>query len=359
MALYALALSDPARLEAAGIIKAATLAAMVAPDTGLPGGVRGGFMNYYFQGGRRGFGHAGAMAYGASDLIILPDLKLGVFVSTNGRGGFAFANDLVRRMLKDLAPLPDLPLDRSEANKALAKSLDGSWIVNRRPWFRTEAAYSFFVSDMRIKAEADGDLLVSSLVGNKQRFQPIGNGVWQSATRLSRLTAAKDSDGTMTLWFGSGSGGAVRAGVFQQPLPMAVLMVLTMMFGWVVAWRGGRRFFANERQSRTEAMASGGIASAGLAWSLGIGAFLTTLGQSAGDGGASLIFSYPGPVKLIAWTIAVAVVLTLVALWTGRSVHKAENWSWWRKAKHLSLLILFILCGYFCWTVGLVGYSAL
>lgn len=359
MAVYALALSDPARLEAAGVIKAATFAAMIKPDQGLPNSVRGGFMNYYFQGGRQGFGHGGAMAYGASDLIILPDLKLGVFVSTNSIGGFAFANDLVRRMLKDLAPLPDLPLDRSDANKALAQSLVGSWIVNRRSWHRTEAAFSFFVSDRTIKAEADGDLMIGSLTGEQVRYQPIGNGVWQSVSRLSRLTAARDANGTMTLWSGSGTGGSVRAGFFERPLPMAILLALTMMLGSVAAWRAGRQAFASNRQSRTEALAAGSAGAAGLAWALGIGGFLTMLGQSASDNGASLIFSYPGPTKPIAWTIAAAVALTIVALWASRKVHKAENWDRWRKSRHVALLALFVITSYFCWTIGLVGYAAL
>ena len=38
------------------------------------------------------------MIFGASDLIVVPDQNLGIFVSTNGRGGFTFANDLVRRL---------------------------------------------------------------------------------------------------------------------------------------------------------------------------------------------------------------------------------------------------------------------
>ena len=357
MARYALALSDPALLEKAGVLKAATFAAMIKPDQGLPNGVRSGFMNYYFQGGRRGFGHAGAMAYGASDLIISPDLKLGVFVSTNGRGGFAFANDLVRRMLKDLAPLPELAFDRSPENKALAQSLSGNWITNRRPMHRTEAAYSFFISDKSLTAEPDGDLLIGSLVGDKQLYQPIGKGVWQSATDLSRLTAANNGNGSMTLWYGDGAGSAVRANPFQQPLLMTVLLGLTMIFGWVAAWRGGRRALAENRESHSEALAGSSIAVAGLVWALGIGAFLTTLGQSAGDGGAALIFSYPGPARYIAWTIGLAVLLSAAALWFSRAVHKAPQWSRWRKAKHMGLLSLFGLCSYFCWTVGLVGYS--
>jgi Beta-lactamase len=355
MAQYALALSDPARFEAAGVLKAATFAQMLQPGIALPGAARHGFMNYYFQGGRTGFGHGGAMAYGASDLIVVPDLKLGVFVSTNGRGGFAFANELVRRMLKDFAPLPELQPVRND--RKAAQALGGHWIVNRRPWGRSEAAFSFFVSGFTVTPEKDGDIVIGDMAGTALRFQPMGNGVWQSPTRYGRRIALPASDGTMTLWSGSGTGGAVPAGVWQRPLWMALLLVLTLGTATVVAVRGVWRFAKPEPASRFESYAQRSAAAAALFWAIGLGGVVTMLVKAMPDNGASLVFSYPGPMVALAWTIAVAVVLTLVALPGIAVLRQPGRWSRWHKTKHAALLILFALAAYGCWTIGLVGYS--
>lgn len=355
MAAYALALSDPARLEAAGVLKASTFAEMMKPGIAVPASVRHGFMNYNFQGGRTGFGHGGAMAYGASDLIIVPDLKLGVFVSTNGIGGFGFANDLVRRMLKDFAPLPEREPVRTAETKAMAKSLAGDWILNRRPWSRTEAAFSFFVSGFKVKAEDNGDLLIGDVLSPPQRFVPMGNGVWQSPTRYSQRIAAKDAQGRMTLWSGSGTGGAVRAGPLQKPLFVAILLALTVIIGTVAFGR----FLIGKKPPATsfERYARRSAAFTGLAWAIGLGGFLTVIGKSVPDEGAALVFTYPGPMVVLAWIIALAAALTLYALPGLAVLGKAGEWSIVRKLKHAAMLIIFVLAAVVSWTLGLVGYQ--
>jgi CubicO group peptidase (beta-lactamase class C family) len=357
MARYALALADPARLEAAGVLKAATFAEMMRPGIALPGAVSHGFINYRLQGGRAGFGHGGAMAYGASDLIVVPDLKLAVFVSTNGRGGFAFANDLVSRMLKDLAPLPESQPVRTDETRQQAKALAGDWFLNRRPWSRTEAALHYFVAGFSVKAEDNGDLLIGGLLGETERFQPIGNGVWQSPSRYRVKIAAKDANGMMTLWSGGGDGGAVRAGLLQRPLVMVIVLGLTVICGTIAAVRLVSRRAWPASSFERYARRSAGLA--GLAWALGLGGFFVILGQAVPDGGARLTFTYPGPVVWIAWTIALAAILTLIAAPGIAVLARPGEWSMPRRICHAALLTLFVAATIGCWSIGLVGYSGL
>jgi CubicO group peptidase (beta-lactamase class C family) len=357
MAAYALALSDPARLEAAGVIKATTLAQMLDPKTGLPGMVRLGFIPYYFQGGRSGFGHGGAMAFGASDFVIVPDLKLGVFVSTNGRGGFAFANDFVRRMLKDFAPLPEQPPVRTAETKAMAKSLAGAWILNRRTWKGTEAALTLFNSAITVSADKDGDLTIGDLTGSSQRFVPMGNGVWQSPERYSRRIVAKDAEGRLTLWGGNGTNAALRASWWQDARIVAAILLLTLVFATVAAVRTGWRLIAGDKGSPFERYAARSIGAASLAWAIGIGGVFTVLLSAIPTEGADLLFSWPGPMRWLAWIIALAVLLTVVAIPGFDIWRRAGEWSRWRRIKHSALLILFAVAAFVCWTMGLVGYS--
>ncbi len=357
MAAYALALSDPARLEAAGVIRATTLAQMLDPKTGLPGMVRLGFIPYYFQGGRTGFGHGGAMAFGASDLVIVPDFRLGVFVSTNGRGGFAFANDLVRRMLKDFAPLPEQPPVRNAETKAMAKSLSGAWILNRRTWKGTEAAMTLFNSAITVSADANGDLTTGEIAGSSQRFVPMGNGIWQSPERYSRRIVAKDAEGRLTIWGGNGTNAAIRAAWWQDARIVIAILVLTLIFATVVALRTAWRLIAGDKGNRFETYAARSVGGASLAWAIGIGGFVTILLSAIPNEGADLLFSWPGPIKWLAWIIAFAVLLTVIAL-PGLDIwRRAGEWSRWRRIKHSALLILFAVAASVCWTMGLVGYS--
>ncbi len=359
MAAYLLALADPARLESAGVLKAASFATMLEPGISLPGTRRLGFMHYSFDGGRTGFGHGGAMAYGASDMIVVPELGLGVFVSTNGRGGFAFANDLVRRLLRDLAPLPPQAPVRAAETRAMAKEIAGAWVMNRRPWHRSERAIHLADAAFSVTAELDGDIVIAPFIGSAQRFQPMGKGEWQSVDRMSRRVFAKDGDGTPTLWSGSGTGSAVKAGLFARPLPMLATLVVTLIFASVAVWRGTRRLWQREDRDRTLRQAALATTAAAFAWTIGIGGFATMMAQAAPDEGTGLIFSYPGPLVWIAWTIALAIALTLgaIALSLRTRTAMGTGWSAWGKTKHVALLSLFILAAATAWQIGLAGYS--
>lgn len=357
MAQYLLALSDPARMERLGVLKASTFATMLQPGIALPGTRRLGFMHYDLDGGRTGFGHGGAMAFGASDMIVVPDLGLGVFVSTNGRGGFAFANDLVRRLLRDVAPLPALQLVRNGAVKAMARSLEGEWIANRRAWTSSERAFLLFDAAVTVDAKDNGDLIVSDLKGETNRMVPLGNGVWQSANRMTQRIYAKDAEGRMTSWSGTGTGSSLRAGLLDRPRLIAAILIATLVFGTAALAKGVRRYVASTPTMSADGRGPFPIVAASALWVLGLGGFFTMLLGAIPDRGAKLIFSYPGPLPVFAWTIALAVGVTLIALVRARGDLRLPGWSLWRKAKHAALLLLFALATIACWRIGLLGYS--
>lgn len=357
MAQYALALADPARLEAAGVVKESTFATLLTPGVKLPGTAHHGFMHYWLNGGHQGFGHGGAMAYGASDLIVIPSLKLGIFVSTNGRGGFAFANDLVRRLLADFAPGTDAPVVRDAATKAMAQDMAGDWIFNRRAWHRTEAAIMIFNSGVSVSAKENGDIEFGSIIGGTNRYEPIGNGVWRSVKRGSRLTYAKDANGVPTIWTGTGTGSAVRAGIFQRPLWLAILFGTTLAFATAAAVNGLWQLRTMLRASATVRFADGSVLLAALAWTIGLGSLVGHLIVSMPDEGVGLVFSYPGPIVWIAWTIAFAAVLSIVALFGVPAVIGDKGRHPWYRMKRILLLIVFVTCAIACWQIGLTGYS--
>lgn len=357
MARYALALADPARLEAAGVLKASSFATLLMPGVKLPGTSHHGFMHYYLSGGHQGFGHGGAMAFGASDLIIVPELKLGIFVSTNGRGGFAFANDLVRRLLADFAPRPDARVVRNAATKAMAQEMAGDWIFNRRAWHRTEAGIMVFDAGVSVRPQDNGDLLFGSVVGDTNRYEPIGGGVWRSVKRGSQLIYAKDANGVPTIWAGNGTGSAVRAGLFQRPLWLIVLFSITLAFATAAALRGLwllRPTLAGLGRFR---LAELGTLAASLCWAIGLGGLFTVLLGAVADDGAKLLFSYPGPMVWLAWTMAAAAAFTLLALIALPAIIRDKTRHPWFRIKQTVLLLTFAISAIACWQLDWIGFS--
>jgi len=357
MAQYALALSDPARLEAAGVLKASSFATLLTPGVKLPGTSHHGFMHYFLSGGHQGFGHGGAMAFGASDLIIVPELKLGIFVSTNGRGGFAFANDLVRRLLADFAPAPDAPAVRDAATKAMAQEIAGDWIFNRRAWHRTEAGIMVFDAGMSVTAKDNGDIMFGSVVGDTNRYEPIGGGVWRSVKRGSHLIYAKDANGVPTIWTGTGTGSAVRADVFQRPLWLIIVFVVTLAFATAAALRSFWQLRPTLAAANPLRLAELTTLAAALCWTLGLGGFFAVLLGAVADEGASLLFSYPGPMIWIAWTIAAAAVFTLAALVCLPATLRDTARPLWFRVRRIVVLVAFAISSIACWQLGFVGFS--
>ena len=343
MAQYLLALTDPARLEAVGIVKQATFADMLQPGIALPYAPRHGFLNYRMPGGREAFGHGGAMGFGASDLVVVPDLKLGIFVSTNGRGGFAFANDFARRFVAEFYPGDESPVVRGPEVGSAAQAVAGGWIANRRSTARSErfllAANSFF----SLIAKPDGDLVREAFDGSKSLLQPVGNNVWRNVKTLTLVRFAKDADGHDTLWTSSGSGSAQRAGLLDRPI--VTLGVLAL--GLVVALR---LLIALTRRARGLDGAGWATLAAALAWVVALGGlsvFIASIMDE--DAGAGLLYSYPGSYAVWCWLIALAAVLTLVAF----ALSLRAKASRVRIVQLAGLLVLSM----FAWQQGLLGYS--
>lgn len=358
MAAYLTALLDPAKLEAAGVLKAATFKAMIAaPAAPGLGRVHHGFIPYELPGGRRGFGHGGAMAYGASDLIVVPELGLGIFVTTNSRAGFAFAYDVAARIVGGLYPAPEPPVVRNAATIAAAKALAGDWIATRRAFHTSERAVMTANAMATIKPLADGDLLVGRPLSPPMRFQPLGNGVWRPVKPGWSIIAAPGPDGAKVIYSASGTQARERAGPFETPLLflgaplLAFFTALAALYSWPGKW-GVRRDL-----TRLERFGAVTLDLAALSWAIGLGWFFVTLAGAAGDGGAALLFIYPGPFVAIGWIIALAAALSLIAWASAPAVVGRGAWGWWRRLKHVAALTVFTLATVVCWRIGLLGFT--
>jgi len=361
MSAYLAALMDPQRMEALGVLKADTFRRMIATSAvDLPVAVRHGFIPYRFPGQYQGFGHNGAMAFGASDLVVVPELKLGVFVSTNTRGGFAFAYNVVARMIDAMAPRADLPAIRTPETARAAASLAGTWLVTRRAWSPSERAINGPITATRtITARPNGDLAVGGLIGPPTLYMPLGGGIWRSYRPGSVLVLGKSGDGHEALFSGNGASAMERATVFDTAGWMVAALVAALLAGALTALSLPRRLF--ERSPTSGAQRSVGLAldAASLTWMAGVAGFISVLAGAAQDNGAQLIFAYPGPMVWIGWSIAAAVVFTLLGLLSAAPALRARGgWSAWRRATCVAVLLIYCVAGFSAWKLGLIGFHA-
>jgi len=358
MAAYMIALSDPARMEATGVLKASTFATMMRPGVPLPGTEHLGFGHYWMRGGHQGFGHGGSMMFGASNLVIVPEMHLGVFTSTNSRGGFDFAKDLADRFLMDFAPgVGDRPV-RSAATITMARQVAGDWIWNRRNWTDTQAALMVFQSTFSMEALPGGDLVQRSLLSKPMRYEPLGGGVWRSTRDGTRLIYANDADGTPTLWNGHGSGSAVRATFFQRLIPVVAILVMTLLTAIIIAIRGVRRIATNWPVNIGERLAESTMLAAGVSWLLGVGWFLLIVARAIPDHGISIVFDYPGPMVAVGWLIAAASSLTVASIGIFVAFTKAYRLPARIWLGRVAATIIFLVATALCWSLNLVGYWA-
>ena len=361
MSAYLAALIDPQRMEALGVLRAETFRHMIATSTvDLPVAVHHGFLPYQLPGQYQGFGHRGAMAFGASDLIVVPELKLGVFVSTNTRGGFAFANLLVARMLQTLAPRAELPAVRTPETARIAASLAGHWLLTRRPESASERAVNGPLNATRtLIAKTNGDIEVRGLLAAPALYEPIGGGVWRPYRPGPVLVLGKSGDGREALFFGDGSKALERAGLIDTGGWMAAALIAALLAGVLTVLSLPRRLF--ERSPTSGAQRSAGLAidAASWAWAIGVAGFISVLAGAAPDNGARLLFAYPGPMVWIGWSIAAAVVLSILgALSAAPALSAKGGWSAWRRVTVAFVVLIFCVASLAAWKLGLIGYHA-
>ena len=361
MSAYLAALMDPQRMEALGVLKAETFRKMIATSAvDLPVTVHHGFIPYHLPGQYQGFGHAGAMAFGASDLVVVPELKLGVFVSTNTRGGFAFAYSMVARMIDAMAPRAELPAVRTPETARAAASLAGAWLVTRRASTPSERAINGPITATRtITAKPNGDIAVSGLIGPPALYAPLGGGVWRSYRPGGVLVLGKGGDGREALFSGNGTQAMERASLFDTAGWMVAALIAALLAGVLTVFSLPRRLF--ERSPTSGAQRSAGLAidAASWAWAIGVAGFVTVLAGAAPDNGARLMFAYPGPMVWIGWSVAAAVVLSILGVLSAAPALSAKGgWSAWRRITFISVILIYGVASLAAWKLGLIGFHA-
>ena len=279
------------------------------------------------------YGHGGGLNEFLSNLVFIPEIEAGVFISQNGGAGASLpllAPDLI---LAELAadsglepPAPEAVPDAAER----ASEAAGRYLNNRRP-FSGSAQFFGALSVLPVTATPDGALtLPTGKLPAPSRFEPIGPDLWQNA-QGDRIALIRGAQGRIVrLADGTGAHTHERLRGLADPVWLfaafgaAALLSLTTMVGLI--WRHGVRGV-----TRSGVLAAwAGLAGAASVWIFAGAAIAAAL--TAARLGSEYIFDQPQPtlqaVLVLAdgmVVMAALVLLSLVFVW------RAQGWSFWRR----------------------------
>ncbi|MGY6553603.1 MAG: serine hydrolase domain-containing protein [Wenzhouxiangella sp.] len=175
--------------------------------------------------------HGGSIFGFLSNLVLVPELELGVFVSTNAPTGHRLSSQLPQRIVRQffaadrVMPRPDAQADLSEFAGAFRGQRRGHRTVDKLLAFRS--------GDLQIGANDQGFLTLSS-GGQTQRFVPLGEDRFLDPDLSEHIAFSRDDRGRVFKLHGAyGHNNFVRLARWQTvQFVHHVLIALAVLAAW-------------------------------------------------------------------------------------------------------------------------------
>ncbi len=293
-----------------------------------------GFMTQPYRGAIL-YGHGGATGAFYANMIMAPELGVGVFVAQNA------AND--RRLVNHL---PKLVIDRflpsapPAARRMRAEDLTpyaGDYLANRRSFTGFEKLFA--AGDLASVSAGDDGLLMVARQGRARAFAPVGDGVFEDQYG-DRIAFARNADGRVTHMTGSlGVHSYDRIGGFRHPATLILALGAAGLFSATTALGAWRRY-GHGALHGPPTPAGRGLAVFALAAVLVMALFAAAAIAAALDFAATSVHemvNYPFASVILLQVAAYGVFLAALCGLAGLApAWKGSGWSVWRKV-HYSL----------------------
>jgi CubicO group peptidase (beta-lactamase class C family) len=308
-----------------------------------PSGMNGwahGFMTSA-PAGYAAFGHDGDTDMFHTSLVTIPELDLGIFVTTNTEGGEKLATALPDLVIEHFyAPKP-LGAAPAKLSQDQLRPYAGTYLGTRRAYAGLEK-FVGLLQGGSIAVAKDGLLVETG--GPARLMRPTAEaGVFRTADK-SGMVSFDFEDGRPVRWRTGGNGQQwERARPWEQPLPFglaACLAALAAVAALVGPFTRRRPYPATSPQrlaARMEAVAAAawlGSAGALALWAAGSGDLLR------------LAVDWPGPfmtafsiLALLATLATVVSAALLLPVWRARG---GDGWSLWRRLRYSATVLLFL-----------------
>lgn len=298
------------------------------------------------------YGHAGGLNEFLSNLVFVPELGAGVFLSQNGGAGASLpfiGPDLMLAHLALEAGLADAVPRTVPDAASRAAEVAGRYLANRRAF---SGPMQLLSPQISVQALPDGAILAPSMrLGALVRHEPVAPDLWQEA-QGERIMAIRDASGRVVrLMDGMGVMSYERVRPATDPMlvlggfGLSALLALTTLVGLI--WRRGLK-----GGSRMGALVAGlAVVAAGTVWLLAVATGVAV--ASALQLGMEFMIDQPQPslvaVLVLADVLAVlgVVLLVLVVVWRG------PGWSLGRRLHHLGFVLSLAVTAALFWRWGL------
>jgi hypothetical protein len=335
-----------------------------SPLRRTPEGINGwphGFMAYTLPGDFRAYGHGGATIAFHSNMMVIPELGLGVFISTNSEGGADVAATFPAAVVRHFYAQPTVFPRPGSAELAQAGALfEGSYLSTRRAHGGLEGFVGLLINGVQVDVTSGGRLLTRPAMGPPKAWVPDGpieSGRFVSVLGDSRLVFHMEQGRGASFRTGMNTDTNRRAGLSQEPLTILAMSVLTGLAA--VATLGGLTL-RNKRELRQNQIQARAAMVQNLQAGLWIAAFIFFALWASGSADIQrVMYGWPGPLLITASACALVAaalnLLTIAAIpsvWQGG--RRVDSWPVTRK-----LAFTFSVLIYTAFTVLLAMNGAL
>jgi CubicO group peptidase (beta-lactamase class C family) len=354
MARYMTMLLNDGTLEGVRVFGEDAARAFRTPMTRLPravGNWAAGFWEIPLPGGFVNYGHDGGTMVFFSSMVLVPELRLGIFVTTNAEGGVNLSGPLPGLIVEHFyAPPRGVPSGSPEI-AAARQVYEGYYLMTRRPGSGLEG-FIFRLQTLRVMVTPDGFLALPLfgrtlrfvLTGEPDVFAPIDTPGPLSGGVVFRR--ARDGDeavrmDTLVMAF-------ERVGPLFQPPTLVGLAGLTLLVSIGTLFGVRVRAARALPQTRAQRIAGWLLIAAAVAWIVSAVA-LVAFGVRAASDLAEVVYVWPAlsiqvfsASALVGTVLSAAAVLCLPAAWRTRG---RPGWSRWRTLRVTLAAMTFVALG--------------
>ena len=331
----------------------ATNQALAQPLRRTPPGINGwrrGFITYALPGGLSGYGHDGATQTFMTNMTIVPDLRLGIFISTNTSTGRVLTQRFAARVVEQVGqnstawPRPAAP--GLYADRAL---YEGRYLGTRRAYSGLEGMLARLNGGLTVQVTPEGRL-VTREGGRSQTWVPEGSpksGLFISDTGYERRVFKIEGDRAARMLTALNTQVYERAPWWSRISLLGVGAAATALASAATLWGALFRNRRDFRQTPIQARAGVLLALQSALWLVALGLSGLWMVTTPSD---QLLYEWPGLNLLVASATAlVATFMTLVCAGLAplviRSGRRLDSWSPGRRIGYIATVGLSLLFG--------------
>ncbi|MEW5687442.1 MAG: serine hydrolase [Pseudomonadota bacterium] len=296
-----------------------------------------GFIVYDMPGGHRGYGHDGATLAFFSRMVVVPELGLGIFITTNSETGGPLARDLPDALVRRFyAPPSVFPRPGSAELARSADMFQGSYLTTRRANGGLEGFVGLMIGGTDVTVTSGGRLITGA--GPEARAWvpdgPVSEGRFVAAQGDRRLFFRMEDGRAVSFRDAANASTQKRTPFVEQTSTIGLAAALAGFCAVAtlvgLALRNRREVRQNQIQARASMVQT---MQAGL-WIAALCLFAAFAGQASDI--QQIMYGWPGPLLITASACAlVAAALTLItiaalpAVWQGG--RRVDSWPASRK----------------------------